>query len=77
MGGRKMGRVPAVKGILKPEDALSALKSGADTIIVSNHGGGNSTAQFLRSTVSVPLRRLLGEPGALSAMAVSDADLIL
>lgn len=28
-----------VKGILDPEDALMALKAGADGIIVSNHGG--------------------------------------
>lgn len=29
----------AVKGLQKPEDALSAAKSGASAIIVSNHGG--------------------------------------
>lgn len=29
----------AVKGILAPEDALAAIDSGADTIMVSNHGG--------------------------------------
>jgi L-lactate dehydrogenase (cytochrome) len=35
----KWGGPLAVKGILRSEDALSAVKSGADTIIVSNHGG--------------------------------------
>ncbi|HEX7819180.1 MAG TPA: alpha-hydroxy acid oxidase [Sphingobium sp.] len=29
----------AVKGILTPEDALKASKCGADTVIISNHGG--------------------------------------
>jgi L-lactate dehydrogenase (cytochrome) len=28
-----------IKGILSPEDAVEAVKSGADGIIVSNHGG--------------------------------------
>lgn len=28
-----------IKGVLSPEDALSASRSGADAIIVSNHGG--------------------------------------
>jgi L-lactate dehydrogenase (cytochrome) len=35
----KWGGPLAVKGILRPENALSAVKSGADAIIVSNHGG--------------------------------------
>lgn len=35
----KWGGLLAVKGILRPEEALSAVKSGASTIIVSNHGG--------------------------------------
>lgn len=30
-----------VKGILHPEDAREAISSGADAIIVSNHGGRN------------------------------------
>lgn len=29
----------AVKGILRPDDAHRALQSGADTVMVSNHGG--------------------------------------
>jgi L-lactate dehydrogenase (cytochrome) len=29
----------AVKGILRPEDALQAVDAGADTVMVSNHGG--------------------------------------
>ncbi|WJD65118.1 alpha-hydroxy acid oxidase [Pseudomonas kurunegalensis] len=33
------GRSLAVKGILCPEDAAQAVKSGSDTVIVSNHGG--------------------------------------
>lgn len=28
-----------IKGVLSPEDAASAVKSGADAIVVSNHGG--------------------------------------
>ncbi|MFZ5704802.1 MAG: alpha-hydroxy acid oxidase [Pseudomonadota bacterium] len=35
----KWGGPLAVKGIIRPEDATAALDSGADTIMVSNHGG--------------------------------------
>lgn len=35
----KWGGPLAVKGIVRPEDATAALDSGADTIMVSNHGG--------------------------------------
>ncbi len=37
---RKMVRGPLIiKGIVEPEDALLSIRSGADAIIVSNHGG--------------------------------------
>jgi L-lactate dehydrogenase (cytochrome) len=29
----------AIKGILRPDDAFCALQSGADTVMISNHGG--------------------------------------
>ncbi|MCJ2180737.1 alpha-hydroxy acid oxidase [Novosphingobium album (ex Hu et al. 2023)] len=35
----KWGGPLAVKGILHPGDAVTALESGADTVMVSNHGG--------------------------------------
>lgn len=35
----KWGGPLAVKGIVRPDDARAALDSGADTIMVSNHGG--------------------------------------
>jgi len=38
LAGRWRGPL-AVKGILHPEDARKAADSGADTVIVSNHGG--------------------------------------
>lgn len=48
----------AVKGILRPDDALRAQKSGADAVIVSNHGG----------------RQLDGSPSAIAALpAIVDA----
>ena len=28
-----------IKGILDPDDAVMAVRSGADAIVVSNHGG--------------------------------------
>ena len=28
-----------IKGILRPDDALSAIAAGVDAVIVSNHGG--------------------------------------
>jgi L-lactate dehydrogenase (cytochrome) len=45
-----------IKGLLDPEDAIQAAKSGADAIIVSNHGGRQldgvpSTAQALPAIV--------------------------
>jgi L-lactate dehydrogenase (cytochrome) len=47
-----------LKGILDPEDAVLALKSGVDAIIVSNHGG----------------RQLDGAPSAIEALpAIIDA----
>ncbi|MFE2428517.1 alpha-hydroxy acid oxidase [Streptomyces sp. NPDC059373] len=37
---RQRTRLPLVlKGVLAPEDALRAVESGADAIVVSNHGG--------------------------------------
>lgn len=37
---KKISRLPvAVKGVLSPEQALSAIESGADAVVVSNHGG--------------------------------------
>ncbi|WP_296622112.1 alpha-hydroxy acid oxidase [Rhizorhabdus sp.] len=45
----KWGGPLAVKGIVRPDDALAALDSGADTIMVSNHGGrqlGTAVAPF-------------------------------
>ncbi|MCK4176743.1 alpha-hydroxy acid oxidase [Aciditerrimonas ferrireducens] len=46
-----------VKGILTPSDARAALDSGADGLVVSNHGGRQldgapATAQVLRSVVA-------------------------
>lgn len=35
----KWGGKIIIKGIMEPEDALLAVKSGADALIVSNHGG--------------------------------------
>ena len=47
-----------LKGILDPEDAREALKTGADGIVVSNHGG----------------RQLDGAPSTISALPkVADA----
>jgi L-lactate dehydrogenase (cytochrome) len=47
-----------LKGILDPEDAKTAVKLGADAIVVSNHGG----------------RQLDGAPSSISALpAVADA----
>jgi L-lactate dehydrogenase (cytochrome) len=47
-----------LKGILDPEDAKTAIKLGADAIVVSNHGG----------------RQLDGAPSSISALpAVADA----
>lgn len=39
---RSFARVPVLlKGVLNPEDAVKAVESGADGLIVSNHGGRN------------------------------------
>ena len=47
-----------LKGILDPEDAREALKTGADGVVVSNHGG----------------RQLDGAPSTISALPkVADA----
>ncbi|MGW2420909.1 aminotransferase class I/II-fold pyridoxal phosphate-dependent enzyme [Streptomyces sp. NPDC001709] len=56
---RSIGRLPLLlKGILTPEDALHAVGTGADGIIVSNHGG----------------RQLDAAPATLDALpAVADA----
>ena len=34
-----MGRKLILKGVLDPEDAEKAVQTGADALIVSNHGG--------------------------------------
>jgi L-lactate dehydrogenase (cytochrome) len=48
----------AIKGILRPDDAVRAQQHGADAVIVSNHGG----------------RQLDGSPSAIAALpAIADA----
>ena len=49
-----------IKGILEPEDALNALKVGADAIIVSNHGGRQ--LDQTSSTISM-LPKIVNEVG--------------
>ena len=50
---RSLSPLPVVlKGVLTPEDALSAVKAGVDGVVVSNHGG----------------RQLDGVPAALDAL---------
>lgn len=50
---RRWGGKLILKGIMDPEDAVHAVKSGADAIVVSNHGG----------------RQLDGAPSAIAALA--------
>jgi L-lactate dehydrogenase (cytochrome) len=55
---RRWGGKIIVKGIMEPEDARLAVESGADALIVSNHGG----------------RQLDGAPSAIAALpAIVDA----
>ena len=55
-----------IKGILEPEDALNALKVGADAIIVSNHGGRqldqtSSTISMLPKIVNEVIKKKLSQ----------------
>ncbi|GDY71370.1 hypothetical protein SAV31267_008550 [Streptomyces avermitilis] len=48
---RAATRLPLIlKGLLAPEDAVRAARLGVDAVVVSNHGGGSSTARCPAST---------------------------
>ena len=53
-----------VKGILRPDDAAQAMRSGADGIIISNHGGRQLDTAVPTLKQVAPIRNELG-PDAL------------
>src|SRR5207302_9744920 len=48
-----------LKGILDPEDAREALKTGADAVVVSNHGRSEEHTSELQSRENLVCRLLL------------------
>jgi L-lactate dehydrogenase (cytochrome) len=56
----------AIKGILRPEDALLGVECGADTIIVSNHGGRQLDGAASAISRIAPIAQALG--GAASVI---------
>jgi lactate 2-monooxygenase len=51
-----------IKGILRPDDALQAVASGADGIIISNHGGRQVDGALSTLDALVPIRAVLPKP---------------
>jgi lactate 2-monooxygenase len=51
-----------IKGILRPDDALQAVASGADGIIISNHGGRQVDGALSTLDALVPIRAALPKP---------------
>ena len=51
-----------IKGILRPDDALQAVASGADGIIISNHGGRQVDGALPTLDALVPIRAALPKP---------------
>jgi lactate 2-monooxygenase len=51
-----------IKGILRPDDALQAVASGADGIIISNHGGRQVDGALSTLDALVPIRAVLPRP---------------
>ena len=50
-----------LKGILDPEDAREALKTGADGIVVSNHGGRNMDSAVASMDALPEIAEAVGE----------------
>jgi lactate 2-monooxygenase len=51
-----------IKGILRPDDALQAVASGADGIIISNHGGRQVDGALSTLDALAPIRAALPKP---------------
>jgi lactate 2-monooxygenase len=51
-----------IKGILRPDDALQAVASGADGIIISNHGGRQVDGALPTLEALGPIRAVLPRP---------------
>jgi lactate 2-monooxygenase len=51
-----------IKGILRPDDALQAVASGADGIVISNHGGRQVDGALSTLDALVPIRAALPKP---------------
>jgi lactate 2-monooxygenase len=51
-----------IKGILRPDDALQAVASGADGIVISNHGGRQVDGALSTLDALVPIRAVLPRP---------------
>jgi lactate 2-monooxygenase len=51
-----------IKGILRPDDALQAAASGADGIIISNHGGRQVDGALSTLDALAPIRAALPKP---------------
>ena len=51
-----------IKGILRPDDALQAVASGADGIIISNHGGRQVDGALSTLDALGPIRTVLPRP---------------
>jgi lactate 2-monooxygenase len=51
-----------IKGILRPDDALQAVASGADGIVISNHGGRQVDGALSTLDALVPIRAVLPKP---------------
>ena len=57
----KSGLPVIVKGILRPDDAAQALRSGADGIMISNHGGRQLDTAVPTLKQIEPIRKEVGE----------------
>lgn len=63
---RSQTRLPlVVKGILHPEDAARAVRTGADAVIVSNHGGRQLDRAATGAAVLPLIRRAVGDQCAV------------
>ncbi len=56
-----------VKGILDPDDAVMALKAGADGIVVSNHGGRQLDGASSTARMIARIRDAVGDDAAVLA----------
>jgi len=54
-----------VKGILRPQDALKAVETGADAIVVSNHGGRNLDAAIASIDALPAVKAAVGDRAAI------------